>query len=106
MRRKKRTEIMIEQHQLLIVHAPVSEENVKCHICPTQVQMIAAEDAATLLNMTRREVYSAVETGNVHFAETSEGLLFVCIQSLFSCSSPIQFQEKQLYGSKEIKTDS
>lgn len=105
MRRKKRTEIMVEQHELLIIHAPAVEENTKCHICPTRVQMVSAEDAATILNMTRREIYRAVETGNVHFMETNEGLLLVCIQSLFSLNSPIQFQEKQLYGSKEIETD-
>lgn len=107
MKRKRRMEIMVEQHQLLVIHSPVIESGtLECAICPTQSPMIIAEDAATLLSMTRREVYRAIETGNVHFIETAEGILFVCIESLFSqISTPaIQFQERQLRG-PERETD-
>jgi hypothetical protein len=104
MRRKIRTEITVEHHQVLIIHAPAIEGNIRCSICQMQGLMASAEDTASLLSMTRREVYRAVETGNVHFIETMDGVLFVCIESLLSARSNIRFQEKLLSDSNEIET--
>ena len=105
MRRKKRTEIMVEQHERLIIHLPAAQANANCHICPTHTQMITAEDAAMLFKMTHREVYRVVETGNVHFTESTDGLLYVCVQSLFSFNSPVRFLEEQMPEPKETDTD-
>lgn len=101
MRRKIRTEITVEQHQLLVIHTPAVEGNIRCAVCTTQGLMASAEDTASLLSMTRREVYRAVETGDVHFIETADGLLFICIESLLSfCSnSSVRFQERLLIDS-------
>lgn len=94
---------MVEQHQLLIIRQPAIESSLRCSICLTNGLMVSAEDAATILSMPRREVYRAVETGSVHFIETLEGILFVCIESLLSASSAssVQFQEKHLRELKE-----
>jgi hypothetical protein len=44
--------------------------------------MITADEAAAFAGTSLRAVYSAVESGHVHFIETADGFLRVCMESL------------------------
>jgi excisionase family DNA binding protein len=44
--------------------------------------MVTPDEAARLAGVTTRTVYRWIEAGKVHFAETPEGLLLVCPNSL------------------------
>ena len=46
--------------------------------------MFTPGQAALISGLSSREVYHRVEMGEVHFMETVEGLLLVCLDSLLS----------------------
>ena len=56
-----------------------------CEACGREVQMFTPGQAALICGLSSREVYHRVEAGEVHFTETVEGLLLVCLDSLLGC---------------------
>lgn len=53
-----------------------------CSECDCEAQMITPEHAAAITQLTVRAVNRRVEAGTVHFLETPDGLLWVCLKSL------------------------
>jgi hypothetical protein len=52
-------------------------------VCPECAgPMLAAEQGAVLLAISRRRIYQLIEIGGAHFVETSTGILLVCPNSL------------------------
>lgn len=54
----------------------------RCLSCDGRGGMLAPEEAAALTGVSPRIIYRWVEAGRVHFAEGSDGSLFVCLVSL------------------------
>jgi hypothetical protein len=44
--------------------------------------MLAADEAAELLQTTARAIFRRVESGELHFTETARGALRICLGSL------------------------
>jgi hypothetical protein len=83
----KRTEITIEVEE--VIHAANYRHPLThawCPDCGDLVPMLRPEPAAGIAGKTVREVNQLVEAGCVHFLETPDGLLLVCVNSL---SEPI-----------------
>lgn len=53
-----------------------------CAECTELVQMVSLEQAIILSGASSREIHRRVEIGTVHFAETPEGFVLVCLDSL------------------------
>lgn len=53
-----------------------------CVACGMEIEMVAPEVAAVVTDLSARDIYRLVESNQVHFTETAEGLLFVCCWSL------------------------
>jgi hypothetical protein len=81
MKISRKTEISIRQTKRLVVLLPETEVVISCTRCQTVEPMIIAELAASVLGFSRREVYRLVEAGGVHFAETDQGVLYICQNS-------------------------
>jgi len=79
---KSKTEITIETDRMFIIRRRSTLIQTWCATCSEVVKMAALEDAANLAGMRSREVYRAVEAGKLHFLETVEGRLLVCLNSL------------------------
>ena len=80
---KRKIEVFIETSRRYVVHQPESPESNERTVCPEcAAPMLAAEQIAVLLGMSRRSVYQLVETGAAHFIETGNGFLLVCPNSL------------------------
>jgi hypothetical protein len=58
------------------------EAQTACRICGENVNMIAAEKAATNCHCSRRKIYRWIEEGDLHFFETPDGEVLVCGRSL------------------------
>jgi len=58
------------------------EAQTVCRICGEDVNMIAAEKAATICRCSRRKIYRWIEEGDLHFFETPDGEVLVCGRSL------------------------
>jgi excisionase family DNA binding protein len=79
---KKRTETIIETHQVQIVRRRKRAARAWCEACAAAVRMVTSEEAATLAGVTQRTIYRRVEAGELHFVETPEGALLICSNSI------------------------
>jgi hypothetical protein len=79
---KIRTEITIETERVLIIKQRKGRCLAWCPICAGQVPMVMVDEAATLSRVSARTIYRLVESERVHFAETPQGGLLVCLSSL------------------------
>jgi hypothetical protein len=77
---KRRTEILIEEHTFVRQSANAGCE--PCSICGSGAMMTALDEAARSLGTSVRRVCRWVEEGRVHFRETPQGALEVCLSSL------------------------
>lgn len=85
MKRTKTTEIIIETDEVFVVRAGGAAPHAVagwCAGCGAEAAMLAPEAAARAAAMSARQVYRLVEAGRVHFAETPDGALLVCLSSL------------------------
>lgn len=73
---KRTTEIFVETKRRFIIEQIESNEQIVCPECAAL--MLAAEQIAVLLGVSRRSVYRLAETGAAHFSETGNGFLFGC----------------------------
>lgn len=53
-----------------------------CHQCQRGTYFITVDEAAVVREKTAREVFRAVEHGQIHALDTSEGFLIICLESL------------------------
>jgi hypothetical protein len=82
MQRKKKTEIIVEREQVLVLRRLDGQEPRWCVECAGQAQMVSVDEAALLTRLSARAIYRQVEASQLHFMETADGLLLVCIKSL------------------------
>jgi hypothetical protein len=86
MRRKKKTEIIVEREQVLVIRRLDDRQPRWCAECAEQAQMLSVDEGAALAQVSARAVYRWVESGQLHFVETEDGSLLVCINSLLDTS--------------------
>lgn len=59
-----------------------------CPACRRHVDMVTPERAARIAGVSERTIYRWVEARKLHFAETSEGSLLICLDSLSPATVP------------------
>ena len=82
MRKRKRTEIVVERDQILFIRRLDNRIAQWCAQCSDPAQMVSVDEAAAIVGLTARAMYQKVEMGQVHFTETRDGLLLVCLNSI------------------------
>jgi len=83
----KRVEVIIERDELWVVRRPRGRAPGWCAACG-ETEFVAPETAALLAGSNTRAVYRLVESGLIHFHETPEGFLLVCLRSLTAAPRP------------------
>ncbi len=79
---KKITEITIETEQVVVIRRQAEIIESWCDGCSAFVRMVTPEQAALLTHISARTTYRRVEAGELHFTETPEGTLLICLDSL------------------------
>lgn len=79
---KRRTEITIETERLLIIRSRKTSAQAWCTSCDRQVHMITIDEAAQVAKVSSRLVYRLVEADELHFIETTDKRLLICVNSL------------------------
>ena len=79
---KRRTEITIETERLLIIRSRKTSAQAWCTSCGRQVQMITIDEAAQESKVSSRLVYRLVEADQLHFIETTDKRVLICVNSL------------------------
>jgi hypothetical protein len=80
--KKQRIEIAIETRHLLIIYEPRDSVWGMCPQCGVDVRLVSSNQAGALVGESTRTIYRWIEEGLIHFKETPEGHLFVCLASL------------------------
>jgi len=73
---------MVETEQILVIRRSGQPVLVWCPECARQARMVRPEEAAILADLSPRAIYRRVEDGRLHFTETTQGQLWVCLNSL------------------------
>jgi hypothetical protein len=81
MKRTRRANITIEKERLLVINNRRSLEKW-CEFCRAEVKMIDINQAAAIAVTSQLEIFRLVENCSLHFAETAEGALLICLESL------------------------
>lgn len=79
---KKITEITVEIEQIAVLRRNTGAVHLWCNSCSAIVRMIRPEWAALLTKETVRMIYRQADAGEVHFTETPDGALLICLESL------------------------
>src|SRR6185369_6615476 len=77
-----RTRVIVNTSELTLIRRVHGTAQADCPQCGARVEMVTPEQAVTLTRIHWRAIYELVELGRVHFIETAEGHLLVCLQSL------------------------
>ena len=79
--KQKSTADGTKQRQVVTINRPFIAPQTRCIKCTKPSGMITSEEAAALCDVSTREVYRWLETGTIHFSETT-GVLLICLTSL------------------------
>lgn len=79
--KKRTTRITFESERLLVIRQPTSRARRWCAACNDEVQVVTAEDAALVANLSFAAICREIEAAHLHAMATGEGLL-VCLNSL------------------------
>lgn len=82
-RKTRTTEITVEKSEVFVVRKPERLVLAWCPQCAGEARMVTAEEAAATARVSTRTIYALLEAGRIHFTETVDGLLLVCLSSLF-----------------------
>lgn len=70
------TERRVERHR-----AAAPKITGTCAVCAAESLMVTPDEAARVAGVSARTIYRWIEAGKVHFADTPEGSLLVCLNS-------------------------
>jgi len=90
MPKSRHTEIAIEVEQTITVRRRRQAGTDWCSGCGARVIMVTLDEATSVVRISSRAIVRMVETGQIHFVETDEGLLRLCFPSLLE----VAFAEK------------
>ena len=82
MKRKIGRRTFIETRQIALVVDSASESGSPCEICGSDSRLVSPLLAAQILRTDTRAIYRLIELGGIHFIETVEKQIFVCLASL------------------------
>jgi hypothetical protein len=80
--RRIKTTITVKRERLLLITPRRGRIEGWCGRCAAQVILMGIAEAAVIANVTQRTLFRRIEAGDLHFAETGEGAVLVCLNSL------------------------
>jgi hypothetical protein len=81
---KRITRITVESERVVVLNRHQKSFVAWCVECQAKTPMLKPEEAAAIAGVTPRTIYRWIEMGRLHFTESSDGWLLVCLQSLLS----------------------
>jgi len=82
MRIKRRTEITVETEEVWIIKRSRQAAPAWCSQCAATTWMIAPKQASLVSEQSLSAIRRQVTEGQLHFTETEEGQLLICLNSL------------------------
>jgi uncharacterized Zn finger protein len=79
---KRRTEITVEMDRIFVIRRRGEPVLARCAECGEQTKMVTADEAAANARVSSRTIFRWIETEKIHFVESREGTLLICLRSL------------------------
>ena len=79
---KRRTLITVETDRVILMSGRKVSPVRWCASCAGEARMVTVDEAAVLIGVSSRTIYRRVEADQLHFTETPEGRLYICLDSL------------------------
>jgi hypothetical protein len=79
---RRRTEIIVETQEQVVMRRAGREAVAWCVGCAEPARWLTLDKAMALIGASSREIHRRLEAGQVHFTETPEGFVLVCMNSL------------------------
>ncbi len=80
MKRRRRVEVTVETDERFVIRRSCALVTVWCSQCAGQV--VTQQEAMAVAGVNSRTLHHWAEAGTVHFEETADGLLLICLSSL------------------------
>jgi hypothetical protein len=81
-KKKRRMKKQVVRPRVFIINRPRISEQKRCPGCTENSGMVTPDEAAALCGISTRMIYRSLEDGAIHFIETAEGELFICLRTL------------------------
>jgi hypothetical protein len=78
MKRTRRTRTTIEKREVVVIRTSRKLNRVFCPECSEPVALVALDEAVRISGISSRAIYRLIEEERIHFAETAEGVAFIC----------------------------
>lgn len=82
MDKPRQMRITVNKSEVTLIKKLHGTAEADCPACQMRVEMATPEQAVTLTGIHARVIYGWVERERVHFIETAEGHLLICLDSL------------------------
>ena len=83
MAKRRKTEKTVEIHEVYVIRQTSGSLPALCAQCSAgDAIMVVPEQASVISAVPVRTIYRWVETGMIHYKETPDGSLVVCVKSL------------------------
>jgi hypothetical protein len=82
MRRIRKRRTTVETQEVITLHTSRTGMELRCPECSRVVRMLAPEEAAALSGVSLRTLFRRIESGDLHFAQSAEGQVYVCERSI------------------------
>lgn len=84
MGKKRRIEFTLETEEVMVIRKRGKPLVAWCGECNRQARMVTVDEAAAVAGASWREIFRRVEAGRLHFTETPERGLRICLNSLLN----------------------
>lgn len=79
---KKRITTTTVTHEVIVIKNSAVALSTLCRECGDQSRMVTLEQAMAIAGVSSRTVYRWVESSSIHYFETPEGFILICLNSL------------------------
>ena len=80
---KKTAKLTIETERVLVIRKRGGSRRAMCPVCGEMVDLLTVDEAAAFARISSRAVFRLVEAEGIHFTETVEEVLLICLNSLW-----------------------
>ena len=84
MKKRRRTRTTVEVREVVVIRGSRKHNRVLCANCSEAAVLVTIEEAVKMSGISARAIYHLLEAGEVHFAETAEGMTLICPGTLLS----------------------
>ena len=79
---KRRVKVTVETERVFAARTSKAPPANWCERCGSEVRMLTPDEAAVLARTSVRVIYRRIEAERLHFVETDDGWILICLNSL------------------------